>query len=69
MAPDLLALLARLIDQGKVTVEIPGLDLDKLTVLVRDEAGKTLREISEVAYAEELTDGEKVAWIRQRLRR
>lgn len=60
-------ILAEQIRQGKVTVDIPGLDMDRLTEFLSGEAARTLREIAAIACAEEMTDGEKVRWIQERL--
>lgn len=59
--------LADLIRRGKVTVDIPGLDMGELTRFLYSESAQTLREIESVVFAEEMTDGEKVAWIQERL--
>lgn len=61
------AILSDLICRGKVTVEIPGLDMDALTGLLHSEAAQTLREIAGVVCEEEMTNQEKVEWIRNRL--
>lgn len=60
-------ILAEQIRQGKVTVDIPGLDMDRLTEFLSGEAARTLREIAAIACAEEMTDREKVRWIQERL--
>lgn len=60
-------ILAEQIRQGKVTVDIPRLDMDRLTESLSGEAAQTLREVAAVACAEEMTDGEKVRWIQERL--
>ncbi len=57
-------LLANLIRQGEVTVNIPGLDMDELAGLVDREAQRTLRKIAETVGCDELTDGEKVQILR-----
>ncbi len=57
-------LLANLIREGKVTVDIPGLDMDELAGLVDSETQRTLRKIAETVGCDELTDGEKIAAIR-----
>lgn len=59
--------LASLIRRGKVTVEIPGLEPDRLYAFLRCEAARTLQEIAAVACAEEMSDAEKAAWIQERL--
>ena len=60
-------ILAEQIRQGRVTVDIPGLDLDRLTESLSGEAARTLREVAAVACAEEMTDEEKIRWIQARL--
>ncbi len=57
-------LLANLIRQGKVTVDIPGLDMGELRRLADSEAQRVLRKIAEILGCNELTDSEKVAMIR-----
>ena len=59
--------LANLIRQGKVTVEIPNLDMDELREAVWNNAVITLEEIQGVVREEEMTDADKVAWIQKRL--
>lgn len=60
-------ILANLIRQGKVTVEVPQLDLEELRRAVRNDAVYTLEEIEGIVWEEEMTDAEKVAWIQTRL--
>lgn len=60
-------ILAEQIRQGRVTVDIPGLDTDRLTEFLSGETAQTLREIAAVACSEEMTDGEKIRWIQERL--
>ncbi len=57
-------ILANLIRRGEVTVNIPGLDMDELAGLVDSETQRTLRKIAETVSCDELTDGEKIAVIR-----
>ncbi len=57
-------LLANLIRQGEVTVNIPGLDMDELAGLVDCEAQRTLRKIAETVGCDELSDSEKVQILR-----
>ena len=59
--------LAQLIRSGKVTVEIPNLDMDRLREAVRNDAVTTLEEIQGVVCEEEMTDTDKVVWIQKRL--
>ena len=54
------SVLSALIRSGKVTVEITGMDMDELKKTVWNEAVDMLEVIEGVAYADELTDGEKV---------
>lgn len=61
--------LATLIQNGKVTVETPGIDLEELRRAVRNEAEQTLEEIRGVVFEEEMTDAEKVEWLQNRLER
>lgn len=61
------SVLSNLIRQGKVTLEVPNLDMDKLRKAVWNEAEQALDEIRGVVYEEEMTDAEKVAWIQKRL--
>ena len=58
-------ILANLIRQGEVTVNIPGLDMDELKKLADGEAQRVLRKIAEAVGCDELTDGEKIAMIRE----
>lgn len=60
-------ILAEQIRRGRVTVDIPGLDMDQLSELLRSEAARTLAEVAAVACTEEMTAEEKVAWIQERL--
>ena len=59
--------LATLIRNGKVTVEIPNLDMEELRKAVWNDAVTTLEEIQGVVCEEEMTDADKVAWIQKRL--
>ena len=58
-------ILANLIRQGEVTVEIPGVDLAELERLADSEAQQTLREIAMTVASDELTDSEKIMMIRE----
>ena len=60
-------ILAEQIRQGRVTVDIPGLDMDRLTEFLSGEAARTLREVAAVACAEEMTGREKMRWTQERL--
>ena len=60
-------ILAEQIRRGRVTVDIPGLDMDRLTEFLHSEAAHTLSEIAAVACSEEMTAEEKVDWIQDRL--
>ena len=59
--------LANLIRSGKVTVEIPNLDMDELKKAVWNEAVDTLKAVKDIVWADEMTDTEKVVWIQERL--
>ena len=59
--------LSALIQNGKVTVETPGLDMDELREAVWNNAVMTLEEIQGIVCEEEMTDADKVAWIQKRL--
>ena len=61
------SVLSNLIRQGKVTLEVPNLDMDELRKAVWNEAEQTLDEIRGVVYEEEMTDEEQVRWIQNRL--
>ncbi len=61
------SVLSNLIRQGKVTLEVPNLDMDELRKAVWNEAEQTLDEIRGVVHEEEMTDEEKVRWIQNRL--
>ncbi len=58
-------ILANLIRQGEVTVDIPGVDLAELERLADSEAQQALREIAMTAASDELTDSEKIMMIRE----
>ena len=60
-------ILADCIRRGRVTVDIPGLDTDRLIKALHSEAVQTLKEIAAVACAEEMSAEEKVSWIQDRL--
>ncbi len=57
-------ILAELIRQGKVTVDIPGLDAEELKRLADGEAQRVLRKIAGILGCDELSDSERVAMIR-----
>lgn len=59
--------LGDLIRRGKVTVDIPNLDTDRLTEYLHSETASMLREIEAVACAEEMTAAEKVSRIQELL--
>lgn len=59
--------LAQLIRGGKVTVEIPNLDVDKLAAALREESAQTLRDIAWCVYEEGLSDTDRVKYIRKLL--
>ncbi len=55
--------LANLIRGGKVTVELPNIDLDKLRGATRHYYESLLEQIQGILYADDMTDGEKLAEI------
>ncbi len=57
-------ILANLIRQGEVTVDIPGVDLAELERLADSEAQRALREIAMTVASDELTDSEKIMMLR-----
>ena len=59
--------LSTLIRNGKVTVEIPDINMDELRQAVENRAEWALEEIKGIVYEEDMTDAEKVAWIQERL--
>ena len=59
--------LANLIRSGKVTVDIPNLDMDQLTQFLYSESAQTLRDIASVAYADDLSPADKIDIIQDRL--
>ena len=54
--------LANLIRSGKVTVDIPNLDMDQLTQFLYSESAQTLR-----AYDDDLSPADKIDIIQDRL--
>lgn len=60
--------LSTLIRNGKVTVEIPDINMDELRQAVENRAEWALEEIKGIVYEEDMTDAEKVAWIQERLK-
>ena len=59
--------LANLIRSGKVTVDIPNLDMDQLTQFLYSESAQTLRDIASVAYDDDLSPADKIYIIQNRL--
>lgn len=59
--------LSTMIRNGKVTVEVPDLDMDELRKAVETRATSVLEEIKGIVCEEEMTDAEKVEWIQKRL--
>ncbi len=57
-------ILANLIRQGAVTVDIPGVDLAELERLADGEAQRVLRKIAGILSCDEITDSEKIMMIR-----
>ncbi len=57
-------ILANLIRQGEVTVDIPGMDINELERLANGEAQRILRAIARVVGCDEITDSEKIMMIR-----
>lgn len=60
------SVLSTLIQNGKVTVETPDLDMEALRRTVDTQAQRTLAEVRGVVFAEEMTDAEKVEWLQNR---
>lgn len=60
-------ILADLIRRGQVRVDISGVDMDKLEEILRGNFQQTLLEVAGTVFSEEMTDGEKVAWLKERL--
>ena len=59
--------LANLIRSGKVTVDIPNLDIDQLTQFLYSESAQTLRDVASVAYDDDLSPEDKIYIIQDRL--
>ncbi len=59
--------LANLIRSGKVTVDIPNLDMDQLTQFLYSESAQTLRDVASVAYDDDLSPEDKIYIIQDRL--
>ena len=59
--------LANLIRSGKVTVDIPNLDMDQLTQFLYSESAQTLRDVASVAYDDDLPPEDKIYIIQDRL--
>lgn len=59
--------LSQLIRDGKVTVDIPDLDMEQLVNAVKNQSAWTLNCIAGYILDEELTDSEKVDCIRREL--
>ena len=59
--------LANLIRSGKVTVDIPNLDMDQLTQFLYSESAQPLRDIASVAYDDDLSPADKIDIIQDRL--
>ena len=59
--------LANLIRSGKVTVDIPNLDMDQLTQFLYSESAQTLRDVPSVAYDDDLSPEDKIYIIQDRL--
>ena len=59
--------LANLISSGKVTVDIPNLDMDQLTQFLYSESAQTLRDVASVAYDDDLSPEDKIYIIQDRL--
>ena len=59
--------LANLIRSGKVTVDIPNLDMDQLTQFLYSESAQTLRDVASVAYDDDLSPADTIYIIQNRL--
>lgn len=60
--------LANLIRAGKVRVELPNVDIEKLVEITRSYTMEMLLEIEDIVEKEGMTDTEKVALIDKRLK-
>lgn len=56
--------LADMIRKGEVAVRFPEIDMKGLQRAIHDQAQEELRQIANMVYEEEMTDGEKVAALR-----
>ena len=59
--------LANLIRSGKVTVDIPNLDMDQLTQFLYSESAQTRRDVASVAEYDDLSPADKIDIIQDRL--
>lgn len=60
--------LANLIRAGKVRVELPNVDIEKLVEITRSYTMEMLMEIEDIVEKEGMTDTEKVTLIDKRLK-
>lgn len=60
-------ILAQELRQGRITVEIPGLDMDRLSAFLHSEAARTINEIAAIACSEEMSAEKKVSVIQEML--
>lgn len=67
--PGLSKALPELLRRGEITVRIPKLDMKELRDIVYSSAAGTLDEIQGILSLDEdeMSDKEKVAWIRERI--
>lgn len=52
--------LAALVRQGQVAVEVPGLDMERLEAILRSRCMQTLRRVKMVIHSEDISDAEKI---------
>ena len=58
-------MLANLIRNGRVTVDIPG--IEHIEAAFRQESRRMLEAVEAVVFSEEMADGEKIARLKERL--
>jgi len=61
--------LANLLRSGKVTVEVPGLDMNKLIAELHDPFYEAIQDIAWSVYEGEESDAEKLKYIQEVLER
>ena len=58
-------ILANMIRNGKVTVEIPG--IEHIEAAIQEESRQMLWEIAGIVFSDEMEDGEKIARLKEML--